>query len=83
MPFVPRVPVPDLIGWLATSIFAVSYFVRNPASMRWIQALAAVCWIVYGVVLHATPVIVANIIVVTLAALTALRSAPQSRAGER
>ena len=83
MLFVPRPPVPDLIGWLATSIFAVSYFVRSPAAMRWVQALAAVCWIVYGVVLHATPVIVANIIVVTLAALTALRSAPQSRAGER
>ena len=83
MLFVPRAPVPDLIGWLATSIFAVSYFVRSPAAMRWVQALAALCWIVYGVVLHATPVIVANIIVVTLAALTALRSAPQSRAGER
>jgi inner membrane protein len=75
--------VPDLIGWLATSIFAVSYFVRNPASMRWIQALAAVCWIIYGVVLHATPVIVANVIVVTLAALTALRSAPQPSAEQR
>jgi len=51
--------------------------------MRWIQALAAVCWIVYGVVLHATPVIVANVIVVTLAALTALRSGPQPRAEQR
>ena len=83
MPFVPRVPVPDLIGWLATSIFAVSYFVRSPSAMRWVQALAAVCWIVYGVVLHATPVIVANVIVVTLAALTALRSAPQPPAEQR
>lgn len=72
--------MPDLIGWLATSIFAVSYFVRNPSSMRWVQALAAVCWIIYGVVLHATPVIVANIIVVTLAALTALRATPKARA---
>jgi hypothetical protein len=75
--------VPDLIGWLATSIFAVSYFVRNPVTMRWIQALAAVCWIIYGVVLHATPVIVANVIVVTLAALTALRSSPEPRAEQR
>ena len=75
--------MPDLIGWLATSIFAVSYFVRGPAAMRWVQALAAICWIIYGVVLHATPVIVANVIVVTLAALTALRSAPQPRTGER
>jgi hypothetical protein len=75
--------VPELIGWLATSIFAVSYFVRNPATMRWIQALAAVCWIVYGVVLHARPVIVANVIVVMLAALTALRTAPRAGAEGR
>jgi hypothetical protein len=75
--------VPELIGWLATSIFAVSYFVRNPATMRWIQALAAVCWIIYGVVLHARPVIVANVIVVMLAALTALRSVPGAGAEGR
>jgi uncharacterized protein with PQ loop repeat len=71
--------VPDLIGWVATSIFAVSYFVRSPAAMRWVQALAAVCWIIYGVVLHATPVVVANVIVVSLAALTALRPRPEQR----
>ena len=71
--------MPDAMGWVATSVFAVSYFVRNPATMRWVQALAAVCWIVYGVLMHATPVIVANVIVVTLAALTALRAAPRAR----
>ncbi len=71
--------MPDLIGWVATSIFAVSYFVRSPAAMRWVQALAAVCWIIYGVVLHATPVVVANVIVVSLAALTALRPRPEQR----
>jgi uncharacterized membrane protein YjjP (DUF1212 family) len=68
--------VSDVVGWLATTIFAVSYFVRNPATMRWVQACAAVCWMIYGVLLHATPVIVANLIVVTLAAYTAWRSAP-------
>lgn len=69
----------DLVGWLATAIFAVSYFARNPVTMRWIQAGAALCWIIYGIVLHSMPVIVANVIVVSLAALTALRSAPQTR----
>jgi len=43
--------------------------------MRWVQACAAVCWILYGVIVHATPVIAANLIVVTLAAFTAWRSA--------
>ena len=69
----------DMVGWLATAIFAVSYFARSPVTMRWVQAAAAVCWIIYGVVLHSMPVIVANVIVVSLAALTALRSAPQTR----
>ena len=53
----------DLIGWLATAIFGISYFVRSPVTMRWVQAGAAMCWIVYGVRLHAFPVIAANLIV--------------------
>ncbi len=53
----------DLVGWLATTIFAISYFVRNPVTMRWVQAAAALCWMTYGILLHAAPVIVANIIV--------------------
>jgi hypothetical protein len=68
--------VSNVIGWLATAIFAGSYFVRNPATMRWVQAGAAVCWIIYGSLLHATPVIAANLLVVTLATYTAWRSAP-------
>jgi hypothetical protein len=69
--------VSDAIGWLATAIFGVSYFVRNQATMRWVQASAAVCWMLYGVLLHAAPVIVANVIVASLAGYSALRSAPE------
>ena len=72
----------DLVGWLATAIFAVSYFVRDPGKMRWVQACAAVCWMIYGILLHATPVIAANLIVVTLAAFTAWRSTPQPQGAE-
>jgi uncharacterized protein with PQ loop repeat len=45
--------------------------------MRWVQASAAVCWMLYGVLLHAAPVIVANVIVASLAAYSALRMAPE------
>jgi len=69
--------VPDAIGWLATAIFGVSYFVRNPSTMRWVQASAALCWLLYGVMLHAAPVIVANVIVASLAAYSAWRRRPQ------
>jgi hypothetical protein len=67
----------DAIGWLATAIFGVSYFVRNPATMRWVQASAALCWMLYGFLLHAPPVIVANVIVASLAGYSALRTVPK------
>jgi len=69
--------VSELVGWVATAIFAVSYFTRNPVTMRWIQAAAAVCWIAYGVLMHATPVIAANVIVASLAVISSFRAVPQ------
>jgi hypothetical protein len=62
-----------MIGWLATAIFAISYFVRRPAAMRFVQAAAALCWMFYGLLLHATPIIVANVIVASLAVFSAWR----------
>lgn len=72
----------DAIGWLATAVFAGSYFCKEPALLRRLQAGAALLWIVYGVILHALPVIVANVIVATLAAWSSLRpvSSPQAEA---
>ena len=67
----------DLVGWLATTIFAVSYFVRNPVTMRWVQAAAALCWMTYGIQLHAVPVIVANLIVAGLALYSSFRPVAQ------
>jgi hypothetical protein len=48
--------------------------------MRWVQATAALCWMTYGVMLHAAPVIVANVIVASLAAYSAWRTSPQESA---
>jgi len=55
------------IGWVATAVFAGSYFCRRPETLRRVQAAAAVLWVVYGVLLHAAPVIVANLIVTAVA----------------
>ena len=55
------------IGWVATAVFASSYLCRRPAALRRVQAAAAVLWVVYGVLIHAAPVIVANLIVATVA----------------
>ena len=55
------------IGWIATALFATSYFCKTSKGMRRVQALAAVLWVGYGVWMNALPIIVANLIVATLA----------------
>jgi len=63
----------DWIGWVATATFASSYFFQKPAVLRRIQALAAVLWIGYGAIIHALPVIVANVVVAAVAIVSSLR----------
>jgi hypothetical protein len=57
----------DWIGWLATVLFAVSYFCRKPATLRRVQGVGALTWMVYGALIHSLPVVVANIIVASVA----------------
>jgi hypothetical protein len=61
------------IGWVATAVFASSYFCREAATLRRVQAAAAVLWVVYGVLIQAAPVIVANLIVAGVALASSLR----------
>jgi Bacterial inner membrane protein len=63
----------DAIGWIATAVFASSYLCRQTSSLRRVQALAALLWLVYGVLMKAPPVIVANLIVATLALVSSVR----------
>ncbi len=58
----------EAIGWVATAVFSSSYFFRQASTLRRIQAAAAGLWIIYGLAIHAFPVVVANLIV-TAAAL--------------
>jgi Bacterial inner membrane protein len=55
------------LGWVATALFAVSYFCKTPRSMRRVQALAAFLWVGYGIWMNALPIIVANLVVASLA----------------
>jgi hypothetical protein len=68
----------EWIGWLATAIFAASYFCKQPIRLRGVQALAALLWIGYGILIKAPPVIVANLVVAVVAAYSAWR---QHRSG--
>ncbi len=63
----------EYIGWIATAVFSTSYFLRNDASLRRLQAAAACLWIVYGVSIRAYPVIIANLIVAAAAMYSQFR----------
>jgi hypothetical protein len=62
----------DALGWVATTLFVSSYFFKRPALLRAAQMSGASLWIVYGVLIGAMPVIVANALVFAAAAWTML-----------
>jgi hypothetical protein len=62
--------VSQILGWAATAVFVGSYFFKRPAALRAAQMAGAVLWIVYGVLIAATPVIAANVLVFSAAAWT-------------
>ncbi len=70
----------NVIGWTATAVFSSSYFFKEAATLRRIQAAAAALWVLYGVAIHSAPVVVANLIVGIAAIYTSLRSALNKKA---
>ena len=60
----------DYLGWSATFVFVASYFCARPSAMRRTQMMGATMWVLYGVLLRAYPVVVANVLVLAAAAWT-------------
>jgi hypothetical protein len=56
------------LGWAATALFTASYFCRGAESLRRVQMVAALMWVAYGVMVHAVPVVAANLLVMAAAA---------------
>jgi Bacterial inner membrane protein len=65
--------VTEILGWMATAVFVASYFFTRPARLRAVQMGGAALWIVYGCLIGASPVIAANVLVLTAAAWTLVR----------
>ncbi len=63
----------DYLGWAATAVFAGSYFFGRPSFLRGAQMFGALLWVTYGVLIKASPVIVANVLVFSAAAWTSFR----------
>ena len=57
----------DWIGWVATALFLASYACTDQRKLRLTQAAAAVLWMGYGAMLHAVPIVVANLLVAAVA----------------
>jgi hypothetical protein len=68
--------VSQILGWVATAVFVGSYFFKRPTALRAMQMAGSVLWIVYGVLIEATPVIAANVLVFGAAAWTFFAPAP-------
>ena len=71
----------EYLGWSATAVFVGSYFCTRTTALRRVQMAGALMWVVYGLLIQAYPVIVANVLVFGAAALTESRR--PSQAGER
>jgi len=68
----------ELLGWAATAVFVGSYFFSRPSLLRGVQMFGAFLWTIYGMLIHASPVIVANALVIAAAAWQRARSAPMT-----
>jgi hypothetical protein len=65
----------EYLGWGATAVFVGSYFCLRPSLLRGVQMFGAALWVLYGVLINASPVIVANVLVFSAAAWTLFRRA--------
>jgi hypothetical protein len=68
----------EWLGWTATVVFTGSYFCTRTVSLRRVQMLGALLWIAYGLMVHARPVVAANVLVLAAAAVTTWRTRKES-----
>jgi hypothetical protein len=66
----------EYLGWASTAVFVASYFFSRAQTLRRIQMAGALMWITYGLLLHAAPVVVANVLVFAAAVWTSRKSRP-------
>jgi len=58
----------DYLGWAATAVFVASYLCRGASALKRMQMVGALMWVCYGLLIGATPVIAANVLVFAAAA---------------
>jgi Bacterial inner membrane protein len=63
----------DSVGWGATAVFTLSFLFADATRLRAVQILGALLWLVYGMLIDSSPVIVANLLVCVVACWTTVR----------
>ena len=63
----------EYLGWTATAVFVGSYFCAGPSALKRVQMVGALMWVVYGLLIGASPVVAANLLVFGAAAWTSWR----------
>ncbi len=62
----------EWIGWLATAVVTSSYFFKQAALLKRIQATGAAVWLIYGLFIHSMPIVIANLVVAAVAGASSL-----------
>ena len=68
-------PAIEYLGWLATAVFVGSYLCKRPESLKRVQMVGASMWVVYGLLIRATPVVAANLLVLAAAGWAVMKGA--------
>ena len=63
----------EYLGWAATAVFVASYLCRRPDALKRVQMAGAMMWVAYGLLIQATPVVAANLLVFSVAGWTLAR----------
>ena len=64
----------DYLGWAATTVFVGSYFCRKADALKRVQMIGALMWVAYGILINASPVVAANLLVFGAAGWTVIRA---------
>jgi hypothetical protein len=62
------------LGWAATTVFVGSYFCTKADALKRVQMIGALMWIAYGILIKASPVVAANLLVFGAAGWTVMRT---------
>lgn len=58
------IPFIEWIGYLASILIALSMFMKDMIKLRFINLVGSLCFVIYGLVIKAYPVVVTNIVIV-------------------